>query len=183
MDWDPREGNAWADEMTRALVKRYGRWTLGWRWAGGEGDIGGGPVRPVRAWCCVRHSIGTPQETLTRVTAGLIEWRTWLEDLAERFARFPLGAGSDEEQRRTWEQGAAHLVTAVVERTEASDAWYVHCRQVLLWFLTHWDVPQDRAEHLVDEAIGGRFESWFEPSPDVVENVAERLADSLSAEA
>jgi hypothetical protein len=180
IDWSNAAGRAWAEEMTRALVGRYGRWTLGWRWAHDEGDIGGGPVG---AWCCPRDSITTPEETLARVAAALVEWRGWLEDLAERFERFPLGDDRSEQERRlTWEQGAAHLVTVVVDRTGAGDAWYGHCQQVLTWFLTRWGVSEDRAEHLVDEAIGGRFQSWIEPSLVTVGDVAERLAESLSGE-
>ncbi|MFI0353039.1 hypothetical protein [Actinomadura sp. 9N407] len=176
--WSHQAGQAWVEEMTRALAERYGRWALGWRWALDEGGLGGGPVG---SWCCPRDSITTPAETLTRVVASLVEWRDWLEDLAERFERFPLDIGGPEEDRRlVWERGAAHLVTVVVDRTGAGDAWYGHCRLVLTWFLTRWDVPRHRAAQLVDEAIDGRFESWIEPSRVAVADVAERLAESLT---
>ncbi|MDL4775305.1 hypothetical protein [Actinomadura xylanilytica] len=180
IEWSYGTGQAWTDEMTYALVERYGRWTLGWRWARAEGDVGGGPVG---AWCCPRDSMTKPVQTLRRVTDGLVEWRGWLEDLAQRFERFPLDDRTGPERRRTWEEGAAHLVTAVVEQTGAGDAWYGHCRQVLAWFLARWDIPEDQADELVHEAVAGRFESWVAPSSETVEKVAARLAESLPSEA
>jgi hypothetical protein len=65
------------------MVERWGRWVVGWRWALDEGDFGGGPIH---AWCCPRDSITSAEETLARVGAALIEWRGWLEELAERIA-------------------------------------------------------------------------------------------------
>ncbi len=176
MAWAHEAGTAWTEAMTRALVDRYGRWVLGWRWALDEGDIGGGPVG---SWCCPSHSIGTPEETLGRVTAALIEWREWLEDLAERFDRFPLDAPPAEDRHLTWQRATVRLVTHVVDRTTAGDAWYSHCEQVLTWFLNRWGVPPEKARGLVEEAIGGQFGSWVEPALTVVEEVAERLAGSL----
>lgn len=180
IEWSHAAGRAWVEEMTQAVAGHYGRWTVGWRWARDEGDIGGGPVR---AWCCPRDSMTVPAETLARVAAALVEWRGWLEDLAECFDRFPLGDdGSEEDRRLAWERGAAHLVTLVVDRTGAGDAWYAHCRQVLTWFLTRWDIPEHRAEVLVHEAVSGRFESWVEPSSATVGEVAGRLAGFLSGD-
>ncbi|WUD77170.1 Fic family protein [Streptomyces sp. NBC_00510] len=75
--------------MSHALVERYGRWAVGWRWAHDEGDFDGGPVGN---WCCPRDSITTPEETLARVVAALCEWRGWLESLAGWFEAYPLKA-------------------------------------------------------------------------------------------
>lgn len=178
--WSDEAGQAWADEMTRALAGHYDRWAMGWRWAHDEGDIGGGPVG---AWCCPSDSITTPAETLVRVADALVEWRGWLEDLAERFDRYPIAVeASPEERQHAWERGAAHLVTTVADRTNAGDAWYGHCRQVLTWYLTRWHIAPAHAGPLVEDAIDGRFESWIQPSPLVIENIAERLANSLSEE-
>ncbi|WP_107459292.1 hypothetical protein [Streptomyces colonosanans] len=175
-DWSWDVGAPWTEAMTRALVERYGRWVLGWRWAHDEGDIGGGPVG---SWCCAAHSITEPRKTLARVASALCEWREWLEDLAERFDRYPLGNLPPEDRQDAWERATAHLVTHVVDRTNAGDAWYGHCQQVLTWFLTRWDVTPARAAALVAEAVGGRFESWMEPEQTVVRDVAERLSASL----
>ncbi|MGI5241709.1 hypothetical protein [Dactylosporangium sp. CA-139066] len=76
---DATARRAWADAMGSAIVGHYGRWASGWRWAVGEGDLDGGPVR---AWCCFNHSITTPEATPAAVAAGLVEWRGWLEECA-----------------------------------------------------------------------------------------------------
>ena len=174
--WAHEAGRPWTEAMTRALVDRYGRWVLGWRWVLDEGDIGGGPVG---SWCCPNHSITTPEESLGRVTAALIEWREWLEDLANRFDRFPLDALPAEDRHLAWQRATVHLVTHVVDRTAAGDAWYGHCELVLTWFLTRWGVPPESTRELVKEAVGGQFGSWVEPAHTVVEEVAARLAASL----
>lgn len=160
--------------MTLALVEHYGRWVLGWHWAMDEGGGGG----PVGSWCCPRHSITTAEETTAKVVQAVTEWRGWLEDLAERFDRYPLTGLSDSDRRHYWERGAVHLVHHVVDRTGAGAAWYRHCAQVLTWFLSRWGVAHDHAERLVDEAIGGRFNSWIEPADTVIDHVAVHMADS-----
>lgn len=178
IDWARGDGDAWADFMTRAVVDRFGRWACGWRWAMDEGDVGGGPVG---SWCCSNHSISGLEETLDRVTSALVEWREWLEDLAERFDRYPLAGLSEADQTNVWERGAVHLIHHVVDRTGAGDAWYRHCAQVLTWFLSRWGVAEDRAGRLVDQAISGRFSSWSGPAEAVVDDVAGQLARSVNA--
>lgn len=176
--WAAEVGARWGDAMTRALVGHYGAWAGGWRWARDEGDIDGGPVG---AWCCPRHSITTPEATVAAVVAGLVEWRGWLEDLAERFARFlPLPAagpdGGDHARAAACERAVAHLVTTVVDRTGAGSAWYGHCVQVLGWFLTAAGIPADRSADLAQAAVGGRFGSWVGPAEGTIAEVATDLA-------
>lgn len=178
IDWAHEAGDAWGDSMARAVVDRFGRWASGWRWAIDEGDFGGGPVG---SWCCSNHSISEPEETLERVANALVEWRGWLEDLAERFDRYPLAGLSEADHVAFWERGAVHLIQHVVDRTGAGDAWYRHCAQVLTWFLARWGVAEDRASRLVDQAIGGRFSSWIGPDETMVDDVAEQLAISVNA--
>ncbi|MFJ1761487.1 hypothetical protein ACIOD2_14285 [Amycolatopsis sp. NPDC088138] len=161
------EGAAWADELAQAITGHFGSWASGWRWARDEGDLGGGPVA---AWCCPRHSITTPDETLSRVGEALCQWRDWLEDLAERFDRYPL------EDAPGAERATTDLVNAVVERTGAGDAWYLHCRQVLTWYLTRWGVPAETAQEQVERAVSGEFESWVAPDADALDEVAGRFA-------
>lgn len=178
-DWSHREGWDWAEAMTGELVARYGRWSTGWRWSLDEGDLGGGPVG---GWCCTLHSITTPEETLERVAASLCEWRGWLEYLARRFDAYPLGdlpAEDAEGRRDAWERATHHLILQVLDRTGPGDAWYAHCRQVLTWFLTRWEVAPRTADTLVEEAIGGRFGSWIAPEGKLVHEVAEQLAGAL----
>nr|BFE37803.1 hypothetical protein GCM10010200_100540 [Actinomadura rugatobispora] len=174
--WNHGEGKLWADAMSHALAERFGRWTVGWRWAHDEGDFDGGPVG---SWCCPQHSITTPEETLARVVAALCEWRAWLESLAGWFEAYPLESTAVADQRILWEQAARNLIWQVVDRTGHGSGWHGHCGQVLTWFLQRWHVAADVAQALVAEAIGGRFHSWTSPETVLVDDVAERLALSL----
>jgi len=177
IDWSHGEARDWAQEMTRALAERFGRWAVGWRWA--HLDLGGGPVG---AWCCPRDSVGSTADTLAAVTGALCEWRAWLEELAEYFDRHPLDDPSPEYRQLAWEYATSGLVTRVVERTEADDAWYVHCKQALTWFLTRWGVDPETARIRVGQAVAGRFHSWLEPESGVVSDVAGRLAAAAEPE-
>ncbi|GAA5004580.1 Fic family protein [Streptomyces siamensis] len=174
--WSRHEADPWADAMSYALVRHYGRWTVGWRWSHDEGDFDGGPVGN---WCCPRDSITTPEETLPRVVAALCEWRGWLESLAGRFEAYPLDLAAVEDQRILWECAARNLIQQVTDRTGCGSGWQGHCHQVLAWFLSRWGVAPGVAEELVDQAIGGRFRSWTGPDRVLVDDVAERLALSL----
>ncbi|MFI1400404.1 Fic family protein [Streptomyces sp. NPDC020681] len=174
--WSWGEGKLWADAMSHALVQRYGRWVVGWRWAHDEGDFDGGPVG---SWCCPRDSITTPEETLARVVAALCEWRGWLENLAGWFEAYPLDLADVEGRQILWERAARNLILQVVDRTGCGSGWHGHCRQVLTWFLGHWGVAPDVARERVDEAISGRFHSWTGPDTVLVDDVAEQLALSL----
>lgn len=179
-DWARTVGWEWGEAMTQALVEQYGAWASGWRWSHDEGDLGGGPVG---RWCCALHSITTPDETLERVAAALCEWRDWLEFLGRFFDRYPLSELPAEDRRDAWERATHQLILHSLDRTGSGDAWYAHCRQVLTWFLTRWDVDQDTARTLVEDAIGGRFESWTAPENRVVYDVSEQLAASLETDA
>ncbi|SHI44178.1 hypothetical protein SAMN05421803_101231 [Nocardiopsis flavescens] len=170
--WSFDVARVWIDDLTAALVERYGRWATGWRWGTDEADVGGGPVR---AWCCPADSVHTPPQTLERAAAALCEWRAWLEELAERFDRYPLDAPRARDRRHVRERAVGHLVNAVVERTGADDAWYGHCSVVLTWYLTRWGEDPGTASVRVREAIGGRFESWIGPAPGQVDDLARRL--------
>ncbi|QNP68720.1 Fic family protein [Streptomyces roseirectus] len=176
---DREAGRPWADAMTWALREEYGRWVAGWRWALDEGDFDGGPVG---SWCCAAHSMTSPDETLQRVVAGVVEWREWLESLAGWFEAYPLDPGDVEEQRVLWECAVRKLILHVVDRTGAGSGWHGHCRQVLRWFLGRWGVPPALARELVDDAVGGRFTSWTGPDAVLVDDVAERVAGSLRAD-
>ena len=172
--WD-EVGMSWANAMSAALVGRYGRWVCGWRWSTGEGDFDGGPIG---AWCCPRDSISTPEATLAVVAAALVEWRSWLEDLSERFGRFlPIPPdAADDVVLDIWERAVAHLLTVVVDRTGAESGWHGHCRLVLGWFLSAAGITAEQHAKLIDDAIGGRFRSWAWPSGMEIADIAERLA-------
>ncbi|MFI1358686.1 hypothetical protein ACH4TV_34750 [Streptomyces sp. NPDC020898] len=181
----PRPGAGWkeefrfTDEVTVLLAARYGRWACGWHWAVGEGGSGG----VVTSWCCASHSMGEPEATAAKVIASMLEWRDWLEELAERFARLAPPAGVDAEER-SWhlERAATRLVTVVVDRTGHECGWYGLCHTVLTWFLSSTGMGPDSARAAVEAAIGGRFESWTEPARTLVDTVAEDLAVGLTGE-
>ncbi|MEU8673399.1 hypothetical protein [Streptomyces sp. NPDC048560] len=157
------------DSVTSLLAARYGRWVCGWRWHG-DGGV-------VTSWCCAYHSVGEPEATAAGVVASLLEWRDWLEDLAERFEWLAPPADADAEDY-SWhvERAAARLVTLVVDDTGASGGWYGLCHTVLGWFLSFVGLEHDEAKRLVDATIGGRFESWVEPKPALIGTVGEELA-------
>lgn len=177
--WSWDEAKPWTDALSHALVERYGRWTLGWRWSRGEGDLDGGPIGN---WCCTRDSITAPDETLDRVVAALCEWRTWLEDLSRWFEAHPLDLADIEDQRPLWEATARTLIRHVVDRTDCDSGWHAHCRLVLTWFLSSRHVAPDLAAELVEKAIGGRFHSWTAPDEVVIDEVAEVLAHSVRSD-
>ncbi|MEV6902711.1 hypothetical protein [Amycolatopsis sp. NPDC051372] len=163
-------GDDWTEAVLAALDRQLGPWTRGWAWARDEGDFGGGPVA---SWCCGAHSVTTPAETSARALAALREWRGWLERLAELFATHALPAGSPEARPAAWERAVPVLVEEVVDRTGAGDAWYRHCAQVLQWFLAYHGIAGVR---LVEEAVGGRFQSWTAPEDSDVADLARRFA-------
>lgn len=163
------------DPVTEFLAGRYGRWACGWNWSVGEGDVDGGVVE---AWCCSSDSVTTPDATARLVVEALREWRGWLEDLAERFAYLapPDNTPATSADHWYWERACTRLVTVVADRTQAESGWYGHCMQVLRWFLAHNGIDQRRAEEIVNNAVGGRFDSWTAPDVLVVDAVSSRFA-------
>jgi len=168
--------NDWEDSITRGLVEHYGRWATGWRWSTDEGSIGGGPVRE---WCCPRHSWTSSIETAKRVQSALVDWRNWIEQLSGRFAE--LAPNAEVNQTDAFKIAVVVLVTDVVKRTAAGDAWYLHCQQVLGWYLELHAVSSERAAELIRDAIGGRFESWIAPEGDTVRDVAKKVAANAAS--
>ncbi|MFD7030629.1 hypothetical protein ACFWAR_21600 [Streptomyces sp. NPDC059917] len=168
------------DPVTAFMVNRYGRWACGWNWAVGEGDADGGVVD---VWCCARHSVTTAEATAPLAVAALLEWRDWIEDLAERFAALappphaaaPLSCVDPWH----WERACTRLVTVVADRTRAESGWYAHCEQVLGWFLAYNGMDEDRAREIVESAVGGRFGSWTAPDVVVVDTVSSRFARTV----
>lgn len=158
------------DEVTVLLASCYGRWACGWDWSIHNGG-------PVSAWCCDAHSVGEAEETAARVVASLLEWRDWLENVAERFEQLAPRPGADTEDR-SWhlERAATRLVTLVVDRTQAESSWYGLCDVTLTWFLSSTGLGPQEAARVVEAAIGGRFKSWAEPATTVVDAVGEDLA-------
>ncbi|MFF3354161.1 hypothetical protein ACFYWN_16220 [Streptomyces sp. NPDC002917] len=168
------------DPVTEFLVARFGRWACGWNWSVGEGDSDGGVVD---VWCCARHSVSTADVTAPLAVAALLEWRDWIEDLAERFSALapPLQsvASSSSVDPWHWERACTRLVTVVADRTRAESGWYTHCKQVLGWFIAYNGIDEERAREIVERAIGGRFGSWIAPDAAAVDIVSSRFAQTV----
>jgi hypothetical protein len=80
----------WQRAVTVALAEHYGDWARGWtaQIAGRTADGG-----LVLRWSGAQDSITTPEETLGAVAGALLDWRMFLEDLAEMFTwHLPLPA-------------------------------------------------------------------------------------------
>ncbi|MDI6098694.1 Fic family protein [Actinoplanes sp. NEAU-A12] len=171
----------WQRKMTVALVERYGSWASGWL-AEIAGHTADGAL--VLRWAGARDSITTPEETLGAVAGALLDWRMFLEDLAEIFTRYlPLPA-DPRVAAVAWEATVASLVATVAARSGADEHWYPVCTLALKWFLAVAEVPGEDHDAIIDEAIGGRF--WSSVSPlgaevaDAAESVAARLTGITS---
>ncbi|MFE9846995.1 hypothetical protein [Streptomyces goshikiensis] len=161
------------DLVTSFLLGRYGRCTCGWNRSVGEGDIDGGVVQ---AWCCASHSVTTKEATAPLV-AALLEWRGWLEDLAERFSVLAPSAQPGGQAVDPWHW--TRLVTVVADRTQAESGWYGHCMQVLSWFLVYNGIDEERAQQIAETAVGGRFDSWIAPAVTVVDEASSRFSRTI----
>ncbi|MBY0547044.1 MAG: hypothetical protein K2W95_07105 [Candidatus Obscuribacterales bacterium] len=160
--------NTWQTSITKDLVEIYGDWARGWCWSRHDGG-------PVSAWCCATHSWTDRHETSMRVDQALREWRLWIEKLDKTFASLSFSANTDISD---FEFAVEFLVTEVVEQTDAGDAWYGHCEQVLEWYLDSQGISQERSKTLILSSIGGRFESWCEPNSEVVADIARKIGSS-----
>ncbi|MER8045255.1 hypothetical protein [Streptomyces sp. NPDC094032] len=168
------------DPVTEFLVNRYGRWASGWDWSVGEGDNDGGVVD---VWCCANHSMTTADATAPLAVTALLEWRDWIEDLAERFSALAPPSHSAVPLSSVdpwyWERACTRLVTVVADRTRAHSGWYGHCMQVLEWFLAYSGIDEERAREIVESAVGGRFSSWAAPDVVLVDTVSSRFARTV----
>ncbi|MEV6397435.1 hypothetical protein AB0M39_22130 [Streptomyces sp. NPDC051907] len=169
-DGDGLRGFRYEDEVTRALVDRFGAWVVGWSHST---HFGG----PVGAWCCPSHSVTDQEQTPDLVMDSLEEWWDWLQELAEKFDRLsPASDAPAEDREWAWERAVARLVTVVLDRTSCESGWYGHCMLVLRWYLESNGVAPAKAMELVEQAVGGRFKSWTEPGLRLVDDVAEQIA-------
>ena len=153
-------------EIDRVLVAELGPWVGGWCW----GNTDGGPVS---RWCCVAHSFlaGKPKEeparTVDRILGGLEDWEKILRDCETLFESLLVREPFD------LDIAVLELVGFAVTATDASDAWYNFCHDLLSWYLQHLGISQERAERYARKAIAGRFESWISPDAGLTEKVAE----------
>ncbi|QNP66846.1 hypothetical protein IAG43_30615 [Streptomyces genisteinicus] len=168
------EGERWCERQVDAIIReRYGAWTWGWTWCHSSGG-------PVGTWAGGPSSVTTPDETAERVVAALLEWRTWLERTARRFAELAPPADASPEDR-SWhlERACVRLVTYAVD-SGADNAWCGQTSRVLNWFLTSTGMDRAEAERAVERAIGGRFRSWVPPRRTLIDSVGEDFAVGLT---
>ncbi|MBO3738786.1 Fic family protein [Actinoplanes flavus] len=167
----------WQRAMTVALGEQYGDWARGWT-AEMAGHTADGAL--IVRWNGARDSTTTPEETLSAVAGALLDWRTFLEDLAELFTgHLPLPT-EPRAAAAAWEATITSLVATVAARSGADEHWYPVCALALKWFLTVAEVPGEDHDALVDEAIGGRFWSFVSPLGAEVADAAESLAARLT---
>ncbi|WP_228919646.1 hypothetical protein [Streptomyces sp. DH20] len=149
----------------------------------GEGDTDGGIVD---VWCCARHSVTTADTTAPMAVAALLQWRNWIEDLAERFSALAPPSHSAVPASSVdpwhWERACTRLVTVVADKTRAESGWYGHCKQVLGWFLAYNGIDEERAREIVESAVGSRFDSWTAPDVVVVDTVSSRFARTVDGD-
>lgn len=166
-------------EINRRFAHAWGPWTCGWSWASNSGGV-------VTYWCCTSHSLcpkggnhDDVEGTARRATDALLQWHLWLVRLGTLFRELDV-VGQAAVSRTALASAASRIVDVVVEQTHAEDAWYFHCAQVLGWFLEHQGVDARDTSALVEAAIGGRFESWTGPEPQVRHEVAQLIGASAA---
>ncbi|MEU9125811.1 hypothetical protein AB0C96_39390 [Streptomyces sp. NPDC048506] len=171
------QGERWCERQVDAIIReRYGSWAQGWNWCYRYGGV-------IGSWVTGATSVTTPEETAARVVAALLEWREWLERLAQRFAELaPPPEASPEDRSWHLERATVRLVTHALD-SGAEGGWHGQAALVLRWFLTTTGMNQADAEQAVETAIGGRFESWVTPGRTLIESVGEDLAVALTGHA
>lgn len=171
------EGEYWCASQVDAIIReRYGNWAQGWNWCYRYGG-------PIGSWVTEASSVTTPDETAASVVAALLEWREWLERMAQRFAELaPPPEASPEDRSWHLERACVRLVTLALD-SGAEGGWHGQAARVLRWFLTTTGMGQAEAEQAVESAIGGRFKSWVAPGRTLIESVGEDLAVGLTGHA
>lgn len=171
------QGEYWCESQVDAIIReRYGNWAQGWNWCYRHGG-------PIGSWVTGPTSVTTPDETADRVVAALLEWREWLERLAQRFAELaPPPDASPEDRSWHLERACVRLVTLALD-SGAEGSWQEQAARVLRWFLTAGGMDQADAEQAVESAIGGRFTSWVTPGRTLLDSVGEELAVDLTGHA
>lgn len=167
--------------LTHALLDRFGLWIAGWNWAASEPGGGG----PVTSWCCGDHSIRRADETedeptVARVVDSVFEWIDFVAALSSRFGELETELGGLQ-LAETTERAAASLLPWILDRTEATDAWYATFSSTLSWFLQSQGHASEAALQAVHEVASGVFDSWIIPSSDQTAQACADLGKAVSA--
>lgn len=159
-----------------ALITHYGASMAGWNWSVSDGG-------PVRAWCCAPHSVlggsSSAGDTVGRVVAAVVEWRAFLEELAQMQATLLDETASLPSEDRI-ERAVVRYVPMVVARTGCEDAWYHTLQTVLRWHLDAIGDGDPRLEAALEATISGRFHSWVRPDGSVIAEAAAELGLQVS---
>lgn len=162
--------------VTELFTERYGSWTAGWEWT--VHDAG-----PVNCWCCPPGSSveDSPEGIAGWSVACLLQFRAWLEHLAEDFQNLAPPSGSSQDIRsRHIERAVARLVTTVMSRTGCEDAWYALVVTTLGWYFEACGFTPQDARAAAETAQGGPFRSWIGPSGQEVRDYARSLAAEVT---
>ncbi|MCX4421912.1 hypothetical protein ACIQWL_43320 [Streptomyces mirabilis] len=176
---DPESGRSGGlrsdNSVARGLAEYYGSWAFGWWSAVDESPHSGAIIRDLPAG---GHGADDLEQQAQRYTSALLQWRAWLEELAATFAQSAPRQDADEEElRRLRERGVAPLVTLVVERTEAGEAWRGPCSTALAWYLESTGMSPGEAEDLADEVVDSEFESWIAPDEEAMGRARETIGE------
>ncbi|WP_330258733.1 hypothetical protein OG586_11855 [Streptomyces murinus] len=165
--------------VARGLAERYGPWAFGWYGNVDEDPCAGALIRKP-----LGGTAGDLDAQVQGYTAVLLEWRSWLEELASVFAESAPAPDADadadadvgeEERRRSRERGVAPVVALVVERTGAGELWRAACARTLTWYLESTGMSSEDAEELADDVVDGEFESWVAPDAEAVEKARDAI--------
>ncbi|MGM9465187.1 hypothetical protein [Streptomyces murinus] len=163
------------------LAERYGPWAFGWYGNVDQDPYAGALIR--KPLCGTADDLDAQVQKYTGI---LLEWRSWLEELASVFAESApapdVDADADadadvgeEERRRSRERGVAPVVALVVERTGAGELWRAACARTLTWYLESTGMSSEDAEELADDVVDGEFESWVAPDAEAVEKARDAI--------
>ena len=160
------------DAIDVELLRAYGFWAAGWRWALHDGG-------PVRAWCCSRDSLPSARDK-DGIARALADWNAWLESVRAAFETIDRETNGQSPASRI-ERAAGRILALVVERTGCEDAWYSTFATTLGWYIERID-PNAGVPRRVAEIVGGRFQSWLEPAPDVAGRVCVDIGERMAAQ-
>lgn len=173
----PNPRTAWTGAVTAGLAGHFGRWAAHWEGLSFGHCVAGGPAP---RWCCADDSITTRERTLEAIAGALLDWRAFLEEVADHFQRH-LPLPEDTRAAFTaWEAAVGDLVATAVAHTGEQETWYGNSGRVLGWFLSAAGVPDYVADVMLEDAIGGRFRSWTTPTGAEVADAAEDLAAAVT---
>ncbi len=173
--------------LDRAFLAAYGAWVAGWDWAASEPGGGG----PIKGWCCERDSVLRKDDleaadpiaaSAERAALAVIEWNDFLVELESLFRELTPagtdGAPSSSDIARDVERAAVRLVTLVVTRTGAEDAWYGTFARLLDWYIESRGLPV--ATRLIADVASGRFSSWVAPDEATTQQACADIANAVA---